>query len=296
MAISRFEKIVDRNIEKFLLLMASISVIAVFLIIVFLFKEGMNIFQYTSLKEFFLGELWYPTSDPAKFGIFTLIVGTLLVTFLAIAISVPLSLAAAIYLAEIAHPLVKSILKPIIELLAGIPSVVYGFFGLVVIVPFIQKTFSLPVGTSAIAGALMLSIVALPTIVSVSEDAISSVPHSFKEASLALGTTHWQTIRNVLLPAASSGIVTAIILGIGRIVGETMVVLMITGNAAIIPKSIFDPVRTMTATIAIEMGETVQGDSHYFALFEIGVVLFILTFLINLTADLIIARWRKGMQ
>lgn len=296
MAISRFEKIVDRNIEKFLLLMASISVIAVFLIIVFLFKEGMNIFQYTSLKDFFLGELWYPTSDPAKFGILTLIVGTLLVTFLAIAISVPLSLAAAIYLAEIAHPLVKSILKPIIELLAGIPSVVYGFFGLVVIVPFIQKTFSLPVGTSAIAGALMLSIVALPTIVSVSEDAISSVPHSFKEASLALGTTHWQTIRDVLLPAASSGIVTAIILGIGRIVGETMVVLMITGNAAIIPHSIFDPVRTMTATIAIEMGETVQGDSHYFALFEIGVVLFIFTFLINLTADLIIARWRKGIQ
>lgn len=292
MKTKRIEKIIDKYIGKVLFATACISVVALFLIIGFLFSEGMNSFRFTSISDFIGGLLWYPTSEPAKFGILPLIVGTVLVTLSAIVIAVPVSIMVAIFLAEIAHPRGKAVLKPFIELLAGIPSVVFGFFGLVFVVPYIQKLFDLPTGATALAGAIMLAIVALPTIISVSEDAISSVPISYKEASMALGTTHFQTIMHVLLPAASSGIVTAVILGVGRIVGETMVVLMVTGNAAIIPHGILDPVRTMTATIAIEMGEAVQGGSHYYALFAIGALLFIMTFILNLAADLVVRRWR----
>lgn len=289
----KLERIIDRYIGKLLFAAAFVAVAALFLIIGFLFTEGINVFRFTSLTDFLGGLFWYPTSTPERFGILPLIVGTVLVTAVAIVIAVPVSIMAAVFLAEVAHPRLKAILKPFIELLAGIPSVVFGFFGLVFVVPYIQKTFGLPTGATALAGALMLAVVSLPTIISVSEDAISSVPVSYKEASIALGTTHFQTIFHVLLPAASSGIVTAIILGIGRIVGETMVVLMVTGNAAILPHSILDPVRTMTATIAIEMGETVQGGSHYYALFAIGALLFIFTFVLNLTADMIVSRWRR---
>lgn len=282
------------KVIKYLLFFTSISsVVMLLLIIYFLFQEGLHVFKSTNFSDFFLGQYWYPTSDPHKFGILPLMVGTLLVTFVATLIAVPISIASAIYLAEIAPSYIKNTTKPAIELLAGIPSVVFGFFGLLVLIPWIQKMFELPTGATALAGSIMLAIVALPSIVSVAEDAISSVPYSFKEASLGLGANHWETIWHVLLPAASSGIITAIILEIGRIIGETMVVLMVTGNAAVIPHSLLDPVRTMTATIAIEMGEAPQGGDHYYALFAIGALLFLITFMINIIADYLISRWRR---
>jgi phosphate transport system permease protein len=210
----------------------------------------------------------------------------------------PLGVATAIYIAELASPKVADILKPFIEILAGIPSVVYGFFGLVVLVPLLQDLLNLPTGQTALAGSIMLSMMALPTIISISEDAINSVPRALKEGSLALGGTHWQTICRVILPAAISGISAAAILGIGRAIGETMTVMMVTGNMAVIPgfpEGLLDPVRTMTATIALEMGEVAQGSDHYHALFAVGSVLFVITFIINLIADRIKMKYRfKG--
>jgi len=239
-----------------------------------------------SLKEFFFGREWFPTSQPAaQFGALSLITGTLWVSLWAILISLPLGLSVAIYMAEIAAPNVRNILKPVIELLAGIPSVVYGFFGLIVIVPTIQKIFDLPVGETALAGSLILAIMALPTIITISEDAIRTTPRSMKEASLALGASHWQTIYKVVIPYSSSGIAAAAILGIGRAIGETMAVLMVTGNAAIIPSSLLEPVRTIPATIAAEMGEAPQGGVHFQALFALGAILFIMTLIINLLVD-----------
>lgn len=241
-----------------------------------------------TLKEFFFGREWFPTSQPsAQFGAFSLITGTLWVSLWAILISLPLGLSVAIYMAEIANPKVRSFLKPVIELLAGIPSVVYGFFGLIVIVPAIQKIFNLPVGETALAGSLILAIMALPTIITISEDAIRTTPRAMKEASLALGATHWQTIYKVVIPYSSSGIAAAAILGIGRAIGETMAVLMVTGNAAIIPTSLLEPVRTIPATIAAEMGEAPQGGIHFEALFALGAILFIMTLIINLVVDYI---------
>lgn len=241
-----------------------------------------------TLSEFFFGKEWYPTSQPAaQFGSLPLITGTLWVSLWAILISLPLGLSVAIYMAEIANPKVRNWLKPIIELLAGIPSVVYGFFGLIVIVPLIQKIFNLPVGETAIAGSIILAIMALPTIITISEDAIRTTPRSMKEASLALGATHWQTIYKVVIPYSSSGIAAAAILGIGRAIGETMAVLMVTGNAAILPPSLLEPVRTIPATIAAEMGEAPQGGLHFQSLFALGAILFIMTLIINLIVDFI---------
>ncbi len=214
-----------------------------------------------------------------------LLLGTLLVAFSAILISLPLGLAAAIYLAEIADERIRKFLKPVIELLAGIPSVVYGFFGLVVIVPFVQTTFGLPVGETALAGSLVLAIMALPTIITVSEDALRTTPRVMKEASLALGASKWQTIRKVVIPYASSGITAAAILGIGRAIGETMAALMVTGNAAIMPTTLLQPVRTIPATIAAELGEAPFGGLHFKALFALGCILFIMTLLINLGVE-----------
>ncbi len=239
-----------------------------------------------SLDEFILDEEWFPTAVPAaQMGIMPLLLGTLLVAFAAILLSLPLGLAAAIYLAEIADERVRKILKPVIELLAGIPSVVYGFFGLVVIVPFVQNTFGLPVGETALAGSLVLAIMALPTIITVSEDALRTTPRVMKEASLALGASRWQTIRKVVIPYASSGITAAAILGIGRAIGETMAALMVTGNSAIMPHSLLQPVRTIPATIAAELGEAPFGGLHFKALFALGCILFIMTLLINLGVE-----------
>ena len=239
-------------------------------------------------SEFFGGKEWLPTAQPvAQFGVLPLILGTLWVSLGAILLALPLGLAAAVYLSEIASENVRKILKPIIELLAGIPSVVYGFFGLVIIVPLIQQIFNLPVGESGLAGSIILGIMALPTIITISEDAMRNTPRAMKEASLALGASKWQTIYKVVIPYSISGITAGAILGIGRAIGETMAVLMVTGNAAVIPHTILEPVRTIPATIAAELGEVAKGGLHYQALFALGCILFLITLFINLTVEFI---------
>lgn len=244
--------------------------------------------------EFFLGDEWFPTATPAPlFGIVPLVTGTLWVSLAAILFALPLGLAVAIYMAELADERVRKLLKPVIELLAGIPSVVYGFFGLVVIVPLIQRVFGLPVGETALAGSVILAIMALPTIITVAEDSIRNVPRAVKEASLALGATQWQTIRRVVLPYSVSGIMAAVVLGIGRAIGETMAVLMVTGNSAIIPHGLLEPVRTIPATIAAELGEAPSGGVHYEALFLLGCILFVITLAISITAEMMAARKPK---
>ncbi|MDR0733474.1 MAG: phosphate ABC transporter permease subunit PstC [Dysgonamonadaceae bacterium] len=238
--------------------------------------------------DFFGGDTWMPTATPApQFGLLPLLLGTLWVGLCAILIALPLGLGVAIYLGELADEKIRNLLKPTIELLAGIPSVVYGFFGLVVVVPFIQKTFDLPVGETAFAGSLILAIMALPTIITVAEDAIRNTPQAMREASLGLGANHWQTIYRVVVPYSISGISAAVVLGIGRAVGETMAVLMVTGNAAVIPHSLFEPVRTIPATVAAELGEAPHGGAHYGALFVLGCILFLITVVISVTAEVI---------
>lgn len=244
--------------------------------------------QNVKVSEFFKGRNWYPTTHPvAQLGIFPLIMGTLWVSFGAILLALPLGLAAAIYMAEVAKPKVRNIMKPVIELLSGIPSVVYGFFGLIVIVPEIQLLFGVPVGETALAGSVVLAIMALPTIITITEDALRTTPYALREASLALGATRWQTVRRVVIPYAKSGISAAVILGIGRAVGETMAVLMVTGNATNIPTSFLQPVRTIPATIAAELGEVPIGGVHYKALFALGIILFLITLTINITVEYI---------
>lgn len=244
--------------------------------------------------EFFAGDEWFPTATPAPlFGVLPLILGTLWVSLAAILLALPFGIAVAIYMAEMADSRVRKILKPIIELLAGIPSVVYGFFGLVVIVPLIQNTFGLPVGETALAGSIILAIMALPTIITVAEDSIRNVPLAVKEASLALGATHWQTIRRVVLPYAVSGIMAAVVLGIGRAIGETMAVLMVTGNSAVIPNTLLEPVRTIPATIAAELGEAPSGGVHYQALFLLGCILFVITLIISISAEIMASKKPK---
>lgn len=243
--------------------------------------------------SFLTGKEWYPTAQPAvQLGVLPLILGTLWVSLIAILIALPVGLATAVYMAEVADARMRNILKPVIELLAGIPSVVYGFFGLIVIVPAIQKLFDLPVGETALAGSIILAIMALPTIITVSEDAIRNTPRAMKEASLALGANRWQTITKVSLPYSVSGISAAAILGIGRAIGETMAVLMVTGNAAVIPHTILQPVRTIPATIAAELGEAPQGGIHYEALFALGCILFLITLIINLWVERISGKRR----
>ncbi|MDO4692898.1 MAG: phosphate ABC transporter permease subunit PstC [Porphyromonadaceae bacterium] len=241
-----------------------------------------------SLRDFFAGQSWMPTAAPAPlYGVLPLILGTLLVSLVAMIIALPVGLGVAIYLSEIASPLVRQILRPALELLAGIPSVVYGFWGLVVLVPWIQRTWELPVGETALAGSILLAIMALPTMISVAQDAILNTPRAMREASLALGASHWQTIRHVVLPYARSGIMAAVILGMGRAIGETMAVLMVTGNAAIMPSGLLDSVRTIPATIAAELGEVPVGSTHYQALFILGGILFVITMIMSISAEYI---------
>ncbi len=248
----------------------------------FLEIDKISVWSFLSDKE------WFPTAQPAvQLGVLPLLLGTIIVSFLSIIIALPVGLATAIYMAEVADGRIRNILKPVIELLAGIPSVVYGFFGLVVIVPFIRNLFDLPVGETALAGSIVLGIMALPTIITICEDAIRNTPRSVKEASLALGASHWQTIVRVIIPYSISGITAGAILGIGRAMGETMAVLMVTGNAAVIPTGILQPVRTIPATIAAELGEAPQGGIHYEALFGLGILLFIMTMIINLLVEYI---------
>jgi len=283
-------KIIDFIIEKIIFICGLLSIVFVVLIFGFLLKEGLAFLKDYNVLKFILGKFWYPTSDPAQFGILSLIVGSLYVTLGACLIAVPLGVAAALYISEVAPAGVKDILKSCVELMAAVPSVVIGFVGMVTLVPLVRTFFNIPTGLTAFAGSIMLGFMAMPTIVTISEDAIRSVPWSYKEGALALGATRWQTIRRIVLKAAMPGIIAAVMLGIGRVIGETMAVMMITGNAAHIPGSIFEPVRTMTATIAAEMGETVRGGMHYKSLFAIGLVLFIITFTVNFIADLVLGK------
>lgn len=274
--------------ERIILLCGGMAITIVALIFAFLLQDGLPTFRYVSVTKFLFGRDWYPLSD--EFQILPLILGSLLVTAGAILIAVPIGIAAAVYLAEIAPMRVQEILKPTVEILAGIPSVVIGFIGMVVLGPYIKSVFDLPTGLTALTGSVMLAFMAMPTIISISEDAIVAVPRDYGAGALALGATPWQAISGVTVPAAKSGIIAAVMLGIGRAIGETMTVLMVTGNAALIPNSFLQPVRTMTATIAAEMGEVAHGTPHYHSLFAVGLVLFGMTFLINLVADLALRR------
>jgi phosphate transport system permease protein len=263
---------------------AAATIVIVVLIFVFLFREAAPFLKVPGVTSLFHSR-WLPVAfQDVQYGVIPLITGTALVTVLAGIFAVPLGIAGAIYIAEVARPAEREILKPFIELLAGIPSVVLGFFGLVVVAPAIKAAFGLPTGMSALTGAVVLALMAIPTIISVSEDAIRAVPRAYRDASLALGASPQQTVWRVVTPAAIPGITAAVMLGFGRIIGETMAVLMVTGNTPRITFSPFDPVRTMTATIAAEMGEVSHGDTHYQALFCIGVLLLFTTFFLNLLA------------
>ncbi len=275
----------------FCVALASVTMLA--LIVIFLFMEGLPIFSKVSVKDFVLGKYWYPTDDPADFGIFALIVASLAVTAVASAISIPLGVMTALYLAEVASARIREWIKPVVELLAALPSVVIGFFGMVVVAPFLQDVLDVPTGLNLFNAALMLAFMSIPTICSISEDAIFSVPKELKEASLALGATHWETIWRVTIPASISGISTAIILGMSRAIGETMVVLMVAGGAAMIPTSLFDPVRPMPASIAAEMAEAPFRGDHYYALFATGIVLFLFTLVFNMVAEHISHKYRQ---
>jgi len=266
-------------------------------ILLFLLRDGYPIFETVGIANFLFGSTWAPTAIEPSYGIFALIVGTILVTLGAMIFAVPLSIGCAIYISELASPRVKSVLKPATELLAGIPSVVYGFFGLIILTTFIRTTFDIPTGQTWLAGSILLGIMALPTIISVSEDAISSVPREYHEGSLATGATRWQTISRVVVPAALSGVAAAIILGVGRAIGETMAVMMVTGNAAIIPDPIWNvlsPIRTLTGTLGIEMGEVSIGSDHYHALFGVAVVLLVIALIVNFSAVAILSYLRDG--
>jgi len=285
--------IAEKGTHFFFFIIALVSIITLALIVVFLFMEGLPIFKVVSVKDFIFGQYWYPTSEPPDFGIFPLIIASLSVTTLSSLISIPLGVMTAIYLAEIASFRVRELVKPVVELLAALPSVVIGFFGMVIVAPLLQDLWGLPTGLNLFNASLMLAFMSIPTICSLSEDAIFSVPHELKEASLALGATHWETIWRVITPAAISGICTAVILGMSRAIGETMVVLMVAGGATMIPGSIFDPVRPMPASIAAEMAEAPFRGEHYYALFATGIVLFLFTLAFNMVADYISNRYRQ---
>jgi len=283
----------EKGIRVFFLLVALASIMTLALIVIFLFVEGLPIFAKVSVKDFIFGKYWYPTDDVPEFGIFPLIIASLSVTAVASLISIPLGVMTALYLAEIASARVREWVKPIVELLAALPSVVIGFFGMVVVAPFLQDTFNLATGLNLFNASLMLAFMSIPTICSISEDAIFSVPKELKEASLALGATRWETIWRVIIPASISGISTAVILGMSRAIGETMVVLMVAGGATMVPTSIFDPVRPMPSSIAAEMGEAPFRGDHYYALFATGIVLFVFTLFFNMVAEQISHKYRQ---
>jgi phosphate transport system permease protein len=284
---------VEFAVEALIRVVGFSSIGFVMLIFVFLLREGVPFFFEVSPGNL-LSARWYPTFD--LFGIWPLVLGSILVTVTAIAIALPLGVATAVFVREIAPGWAREVLKPVIEVLAGIPSVVLGFFGMSLVAPLVREVLGAPTGLTALTGGLVLAYMSLPTMISVAEDALDAVPRGYRDAGLAMGATQWQTIWRVVVPAARSGILTAVMLGIGRAIGETMAVMLVTGNAARMPvtlDSLFRPVRTMTATIAAEMGEVANGSTHYHALFGIGIVLFLVTFAINLTAATTILRKRR---
>lgn len=272
------------------------AILFVGLIFLFLLREGAPALIEVPISTL-LGIRWYPIEG--YYGILPLVGGTIIVTIGAALIAVPLGLATAIYIAEIAPRWAREILKPLVEVLGGLPSVMLGFLGILIITPIVRERFDLPTGLTAFTGALILGFMAIPTIVSVAEDALDAVPQTYRQAALALGATEWQTIWRVTLPAAQSGILTAVLLGIGRTIGETMTVMMVTGNAPVLPTglgALFRPARTMTATIAAEMGEVANGSVHYHVLFLIGIVLFLISLIINLAATSVVFRQKKRTE
>ena len=290
--INRFKEFKKYIITKFIFLNGIISIIVLGLILTFLVYNSFKFFASYPIFDFLGGKQWAPTAEPEKFGLLPLMAGSALVSFGAIVIAVPLGIGTALYLGELAPRAVRETVKPIIEILASIPSVVIGFIGMTLLSGIIKDTFQLNTGLTALTGSIMLAFMSLPTIISISEDAINAVPSSYRFASTALGATKWQTAYKTVLPAASSGIVAATMLGLGRVIGETMTVLMVTGNSPRLVFSLLQPVRTITGTIAAEMGETVQGGIHYSALFAIGLMLFLITFFINYLADKFVNRSR----
>lgn len=290
---ANIRQIKDQGVNITFFCIATASITILFMISVFLFMEGLPVFKFVSVKKFIFGTYWYPTADPPDFGIYPLIIGSIAVTMMASIVAIPLGVMTAIYLAEIATAKFREIVKPIVELLAALPSVVIGFFGMVIVAPFLQTLLDIPTGLNVFNASLMLAFMSVPTICSISEDAIYSVPTNLKEASLALGATHLETLIRVILPASISGISTAIILGMSRAIGETMVVLMVAGGAAMVPSSIFDPARPMPASIAAEMAEAPFRGDHYYALFATGIVLFVFTFIFNIIAEQIAHKYRQ---
>jgi len=290
------ESAVETGIEWLIRLCGVSAILFVFGIFFFVFREGAGmLFGELDLVQFFFSTEWYPTSQSnVRYGVLALMAGTFSVTVLAMAIAVPFGLGAAIFVSEFCSRRIKEVLKIVIELLAAIPSVVWGFIGISVMNPLIQDLFHAPVGLNVLNGALLLALMSVPIMVSIGEDALKAVPDSYREAALALGATRWQTIYRVLVPAAKNGLLAAVLLGVGRAVGETMAVLMATGHAVNIPTSPFDPVRTLTATIAAELGEASVGSAHYRVLFVIGILLFTITFVVNLVADVVVKGVRRG--
>lgn len=294
---SRLEISAEVALEWLIRLCGVSAILFVFGIFAFVLREGAG-FLFSprfSIAKFLFSTEWYPTSlSNVRYGVFALLVGTGAVTALAMLIAIPFGLGAAVFISEYCNHRTKEVLKITIELLAAIPSVVWGFIGISLMNPLIQSVFHVPVGLNVFNGALLLALMSVPIMVSIGEDALKAVPDSYREAAIAMGATQWQTIYRVLIPAAKNGLLAAVLLGIGRAVGETMAVLMATGHAVKIPHSVFDPVRTLTATIAAELGEASVGSDHYQVLFIIGILLFTITFAVNLTADLIVRGVRKG--
>ena len=271
-----------------------ISVIVLLGIFALLVFTSIPAFKEIDMGGFLFGTNWNPTSYvKEEYGIIPMLVSTLMVTLGALVIAVPLGVGTAAYLSDVASSRIREIAKPIVEILAGIPSVVIGFLGIILVGPFLAKVFGRYNGLNALNGSILLAVMALPTIISISEDALSNVPKSYYQASLALGASKWQTVIKVKIPAALSGIIAACMLGMGRAIGETMTVLMATGCAPAMPESFLGPVRTLTSSIAIELGEVAYNTTHYYALFALGLVLFIITFLVNMTSDIILHRYEK---
>ena len=286
----RFASISEYILENFIKFCALFSSIIIFAMIIFLIANGLPTFSVVNPIDFLLGMTWNPNKE--LYGIFPMIVGSFCVTILALVFAVPLGVGCAVFLSELAPPIVQKILRPSIEILVAIPSVVYGFVGMVLLVPFIREAFNVNPGFSWLAASIILAIMILPTITAISEDAISSVPKELKEGSLALGSTRWQTIKKVMIPTALSGIISGIILGMGRAIGETMAVLMVAGNWALVPHSVFDPVRPLTSHIVLNIKEAVAGSTVYYAMFATGIVLFIIVIGLNLISQYVDKKYR----
>ncbi len=281
-------------IQKFFLINGLLSILILLSIFSLLFTKGFPAIRELGWKSFFGSSVWNPNAySTPQYGILSLITSTLMVTFGALVIAVPLGVACAAFISQVASSRIREILKPAVEILAGIPSVVVGFLGIILVNPLIARLFGISNGLNALNGSILLAIMSLPTIISLSEDALRAVPKTYKEASLALGANDWQTLFRVLVPSALSGIIASIMLGMGRAIGETMTVLMATGNAPALTFNFLDAVQTMTSTVAIELGEVPYNTTHYYALFVIGLVLFVMTFVVNLTSDIILQKYQQ---